>query len=591
NPAWGHLGNVYVIDVFDHATSVAFILGRTSWSDPASAGELAEVVEGLPLALEQAGAYMELQGTSISDYLSRYRDRSNELRRTHQRLRGYTAAGTWSMSVEAARRRSRAAVDMLSVASLLAPQDIPLGLLSLAVNRRFGLSLRGGSTSDTLGDAVTTLRAYSLVNRSDGTIAVHRLVQAMTRSEMSPRTYRAIARRTARSLVQVFPVNVESDACWVECERYLPHVLALVEHTEDHPTSDALLEIMNRAGHFLAARRRFAAVEQLMAIAMERASSRRRWRRRLVDAMDNRGHALRWLARYDEAIQMHEESRRLRARDGSLRPWVGDSFDGLGGDFYEAGEYDSALEAHTCALRVQLATHGRENLKVSHAYDGIGHALRGLGRFEEALEAYAEAKSIRIFLLGASSPPVAATRNAEGHALSGLGLYVDAEAAHREVLDIHKHYADPHDPRIAEACDGLGEALQGQGRHEEALVCHRHALEIYEVLYGEQHPRYAYSMSWIGIALAQTGNAVEAMEACRKALDGYVAAVGPTHLWIVACHEGLALSYAWQGDIKRVEYHQAAAAAILQRVQGASATGQIERLSQTLARIMRVGRD
>ncbi|CCH19876.1 Protein of unknown function [Micromonospora lupini str. Lupac 08] len=220
------------------------------------------------------------------------RDRSNELRRTHKRLRGYTAAGTWSMSVEAARRRSRAAVDMLSAAAFLAPQDISLDLLSLAASRRLTLSSRGGSASDKADDAVTTLRAYSLVNRSDSSVSVHRLVQAMTRSEMSPRTYRKVAGRVASSLAQVFPNNVESDACWAECERYLPHVLALVEHSDDRSTSDALLEVMNRAGHFLAARRRFRAVEQLMTMAMERASSRTRWRRRLADAMDLRGHAL-----------------------------------------------------------------------------------------------------------------------------------------------------------------------------------------------------------------------------------------------------------------------------------------------------------
>ncbi|CCH19874.1 Protein of unknown function [Micromonospora lupini str. Lupac 08] len=110
-------------------------------------------------------------------------------------------------------------------------------------------------------------------------------------------------------------------------------------------------------------------------------------------------------------------------------------------------------------------------------------------------------------------------------------------------------------------------------------------METYEVLYGEHHPRYAYSMSWIGIALAQTADAVEAMQACRKALDVYVASVGPSHLWAATCHEGLALSYARQGDTRRVEQHQAEAAVILQGVQGVRATGQIERLSQALARV------
>src|SRR5205085_893377 len=64
---------------------------------------IVEVVDALPLALDQAGAYIEETGTSLVDYLKLYRSRRHRL----LRMRGKDTSGhpepvatTWSLSFE-----------------------------------------------------------------------------------------------------------------------------------------------------------------------------------------------------------------------------------------------------------------------------------------------------------------------------------------------------------------------------------------------------------------------------------------------------------------------------------------------------------
>ena len=68
--------------MLDRAVAAWFLLDRTGAAGPAeeaAAVELAGELGGLPLALEQAGAYIQAAGTTLTGYLSLFRDRRAEL--------------------------------------------------------------------------------------------------------------------------------------------------------------------------------------------------------------------------------------------------------------------------------------------------------------------------------------------------------------------------------------------------------------------------------------------------------------------------------------------------------------------------------
>jgi len=67
NPTWGGIAKPMEIKVFDRSESIQLIQNRTKQHD--GSNDLAEVMGDLPLALDQASAYIEENAISVSDYL------------------------------------------------------------------------------------------------------------------------------------------------------------------------------------------------------------------------------------------------------------------------------------------------------------------------------------------------------------------------------------------------------------------------------------------------------------------------------------------------------------------------------------------
>jgi hypothetical protein len=72
-------GHVLDVPVLDAEIAAGFLVDRTGDPDRAGAGKLAMELGGLPLALEQAAAYMQATGTSLSGYLRLFRARQADL--------------------------------------------------------------------------------------------------------------------------------------------------------------------------------------------------------------------------------------------------------------------------------------------------------------------------------------------------------------------------------------------------------------------------------------------------------------------------------------------------------------------------------
>ena len=65
--------------MLDPEVAAGFLVNRTGDPDRAAARELAAELGGLPLALEQAAAYMQATGTTLARYLPLFRDRQADL--------------------------------------------------------------------------------------------------------------------------------------------------------------------------------------------------------------------------------------------------------------------------------------------------------------------------------------------------------------------------------------------------------------------------------------------------------------------------------------------------------------------------------
>ena len=80
------------------------------------------------------------------------------------------------------------------------------------------------------GDAIAALRRYSLVTPAgDGSVSVHRLVQAVTADQM-PAELAGQWRQAAAALIEAaIPADTELPATWPVCAALLPHAQAALD--------------------------------------------------------------------------------------------------------------------------------------------------------------------------------------------------------------------------------------------------------------------------------------------------------------------------------------------------------------------------
>jgi Domain of unknown function (DUF4062) len=228
------------VPVLDTVVAAGFLAERTGDRDSQAALELAAELGGLPLALEQAAAYIHATGDSLAGYLAELRRRRADLLARGEPA-GYTGtvATTWALAFTQLERSAPGAAGLLRLLAFCAPEAVPLGLLLRSPPGLTGqlpaevAPVLGPLLDDDLAakDAVAALRRYSLARPAgDGLVWVHRLVQAVTADQMPVDLAQAWRQAAAAVIGAVVPGDPELPATWKACAVLLPHarvVLAL----------------------------------------------------------------------------------------------------------------------------------------------------------------------------------------------------------------------------------------------------------------------------------------------------------------------------------------------------------------------------
>jgi transcriptional regulator with XRE-family HTH domain len=179
-------------------------LDSISKTDRTFATKIVELLGGLPLALDQAGAYIQETACGLKGYLERYEKHRAEL----LELRGKAFMGhpepvatTWSLSFERLQQTSPAAADLLRVCAFLHPDAIPEEIF-LEGASELGPFLQSITSEVGLDALIGELRRHSLLDRyaENKTLRVHRLVQAVLRDSMSEETQHQWIERIVRAL-------------------------------------------------------------------------------------------------------------------------------------------------------------------------------------------------------------------------------------------------------------------------------------------------------------------------------------------------------------------------------------------------------
>jgi hypothetical protein len=177
------VGQVMELDVIDLDSAVVLLRTRVPDLADGVAKEIAKELGRLPLALEQAAAYLDRSSMPPGDYLDLLRTRAAELyKRGQVSGRDETIATLWDITLERISEEDPAAVVLLELCAYLAPEPIPLDLFTLHADLLPQPLSAAAADPLSFNEVIGTLVDYSLAKRTQAGLQLHRLVQGVIRA-------------------------------------------------------------------------------------------------------------------------------------------------------------------------------------------------------------------------------------------------------------------------------------------------------------------------------------------------------------------------------------------------------------------------
>ena len=517
--ALGGLAQRIEVNTFTPELGALFLLRRASLiapnapfeqagpKDRAVAVQISQELGGLPLALDQAGAYLEETQCSLSDYQSIYRTRRAEVLKERGGLvndHPEPVATTWSLSFEKVEQANPSAAELLRLCAFLSPDAIPEEIITSGAEHLGPLLQMVARDPMALNKAIAALGAYSLIRRdaTEKTLSIHRLVQAVLRDAMPAEVANLWAGQTVRAVNAAFP-DVEF-AQWQACERCLPHAQACYSLiAQDQMSLPELAKLLTKMGWYLKER-----------------------------------------GQYQEAEVPLQQALTLRERNlGSEHLDTVQTLSGLEGLYYSQGKYEEAEPLCQRVLAIYEQQLGPEHPYTATGLNNLALLYGAQGKYEEAEPLYQRALAIREKQLGPEHLDTASGLNNLAGLYQEQRKYKQAELLCQRALTIWEKQLGPEHPNTANSLNNLAGLYQAQGKYEEAeLLCQR-ALTIWEKQLGPGHPNMANSLSILAGLYQAQGKYEEAEPLYQRALAICEQQLGPQHPDTAQSLNNLALFY------------------------------------------------
>jgi tetratricopeptide (TPR) repeat protein len=400
--------------------------GSASMTDRAAALDIVRAMDGLPLALDQAGAYIEETGESLSNYLSIYHKERTELfkRRSGLVPDHPSVATTWSLAFENVKQANPAAIELMNLCAFLAPDAIPEELIMEGAPY-FGPLLESVAADRArLNGALAELLKYSLVRRnaSTQTLSIHRLVQAVIKDEMDEETQRQWAERAVLAVRRVFPFD--ETAPWPQSQRYLPHALeceALIKQWEI--TLDEAAALLNNAGYYMTNRGQYREAEPLLEYALT-IGEKRHGRDHPYTAflLLNLANLYRDQDKFDEAEPLYQRDLAIKEKAlGPEHPDTAGTLNSLAVLYSTQGKYLQAEPLYLRALTIYEKVLGPEHPDTAQSLDNLANLYQNQGKLEEAEPLYQRAGVIYEKVFGTDHPNTTSVRENYSKLLKEMG--------------------------------------------------------------------------------------------------------------------------------------------------------------------------
>jgi tetratricopeptide (TPR) repeat protein len=516
NPNWSSIATPFNIQVFSLEEAIEFLQKRTGRIDATGAIDLANELGYLPLALEQAAAFIiETPGMTFQKYLELFRERHQELWKNERPPINYpdTVATTWSISIESIKIEKPDSLDLLNMCAFFASEEIPISFFKNPFTNidDLGFSL-----------AVKCLKKYSLIDVTSESLSIHRLVQLVTRDNLKKAQQEKYMSTALFLLASIFNFNPDDPKTWRESARIIPHAISVVSYVENEIIDPkAMVQLIENVGGYLYFFGEYNQAKKFDERALKIAERvYGPYDKEVATAANNLGLVLKTLGNFSDAKVYLEKA--LKINEKLFEPdheRVAAAANNLGSLLQDLGDFSGAKTQYERSIAIYQKDGESRNPEISKSVNNLGRVLHQLGDFSGARKQFEYALELDEKKYGPIHPEVARDLNNLALLLQDLGEPLEAKTKFERSLKIYENLFDPNHPEIATSINNLGRVLQDLGDLPGAKKQLERALEISERRFGTMHPEIALVANNLGVVLLEMGDLLGARKHVERALS------------------------------------------------------------------------
>jgi hypothetical protein len=613
NAAWP--GQVLDVPMLDRDAAAGFLVNRSGDPDRQAALVMAGELGGLPLALEQAAAYTQATGGTLAGYLDSFRRRrADVLARGEPTGYSKTVASTWALAFGRLQQAAPGAAGLLRLLAFCAPEAVPWRLLLQPCRSLAGRL--GEQVAPVLvplledelaaGDAVAALRRFSLVTLAgDGSVSVHRLVQAVTVDQMAAELAGEWRQAAAALIEAAIPDDAQLSEAWPTCTALLPHAQGALDLTSDgmwqiarylghsgsYPAARDLVQLIADAHRqddaygaehprTLTARHNFAhwtgmagnpaAARDLFAALLpvrERVSGPEH-----PATLDDQQELARWTgeagnpaAARDQLAQLLPVRQRVSgpehpetlAAQHELAQWTG-----------EAGDAAAARDRLATLLPVRERVSGPEHPATLAVRSNLARWTGRTGIPAAARDQLAQLLPVRERVSGLEHPETLATRHELARWTGAAGDAAAARDLCAELLPLRERILGAEHVDTLATRGNLARWTGEAGDPAAARDLFAGLLPVRERVLGPEHPHTLWTRGNLARWTGEAGDAAAARDLCAGLLPVFVRVLGPEHPATLTDRHALARWTGEAGDAAAAQDQYAELLPVTERVLG-----------------------
>ena len=543
NQAWNQEAQALQLGVFTRAESVALLTRRVPDLDAVDAEQVAEKLGDLPLAIEQAGAWLTTTLMPVSQYLELLDTQLMRMLDENPPL-GYekTTAATWLLSLDRLRQTKPAAAKLLEVCAFFAPEPISTKLIYSSRFTQVLLPYDSALRDPILqGQLLREIGRYALaaMDSTQHGIQIHRLVQAVIRNSLDEAEQQANLEAVQLILASFERGNPENPENWPIYALLWPHLRASGALETNDP---AVRQFVADMARYLEQRSDYSSSRELAENALEI------WRARFGEDTATHllsfhlGNALRWQARYDEAYRLDSHAlRRLTEMEGPNHPYTVMVAGSVGADLRALGRYREALDISTDALTRAVEVFGEAGDRTLRAASNLATSLRLVGDFARAVEIDERVVDTRRRYFGESYPMTLSAIDNLAHDLRALGRFGESRELLERTLNKYREVLGSGASLTLRTAKSLAATLRKTGEFTAAHALTDDTLRRYRETVGTEHPEALSCLMNRACEESAVGDHSSARATAQQAVSGLQRVYALNHPFVLAGMNNLAV--------------------------------------------------